>query len=103
MTPATVINQVRNELGDTATGNYRWANSVLLPLLNDGLREVWQKRPDVRFDSNGDLQDFTAATINVETLGTDALLLDDKWAPVLVHYVLSRALAFNRADQASAK
>jgi hypothetical protein len=99
MIPGDIItDQVRPNLNDS-TATFRWANSLLYEILVDGIRDIWTRRPDARFDSSGDLQALSIDSIAGETLPTDPIILGDEWRKALVHYVTGHALGMHGEDQ----
>lgn len=102
MTAENVIDDVRDILRDTVA-TYRWANSVLFDFVSAGMRDLWQRRTDARFASDGS---YTAAltipTMSGETVPTDTLVLDNVFREALVYYTAHRAFGINGDDEANA-
>jgi len=105
MKAADVINRVREVLSDEDSTNYRWTNLVLCDYwLNEGMRKIWEKRPDARFDDNGNVNKFAkvAVTGASQDLPEDTLVLGDDWLEALMDFVLYRAFSEDDADEYNA-
>lgn len=86
MTEKTVIDQVRDELGDNQAP-YDWAPDTLRRLLNQEVRAIASQRPHALISSSG-----TLITITDSTGESTVLSIDDQWKSALVEGIKTRAL-----------
>jgi hypothetical protein len=88
MTGHDIIDEVRSTLLDTVA-TYRWADTLMLGWLNDGMAALFAKRPDcVILDTDETIScEKPVALVDLD----ETITLEDRWRPALVHYVLWRA------------
>lgn len=99
--PADALSRARDILNDA--GVVRWPNSTLLRFLNDFLNSLWALRADAQFDdSTGAHKTFGLATISGETVPTDDLWADGRWAEHGGLFIAASALEMDGAEQADA-
>ena len=94
VTGTQVVDRARRILADTVT-TYRWSDAILLDILNDGVREIWERRADSRYSTSGVLQ--TSYT-EIASLGSNLAVLSP-WRDALVEWVCWRAFAMDADDQ----
>ncbi len=85
MLVSEVINRARTNLHD-AVATYRWSDAELLTHYNDAVIDIRNRRPDARWDTNGDMVTFAEATAT-----SDTAILSEYWRSPLVNFVLYRA------------
>lgn len=94
MVGTDIESRAREFLGDNTGTNY-WADADIILLINDGVREIWERRVDARFGADDALDtSYTELT----ALG-DAVPILSVWRDALAHYVAGRAYGFDREDQ----
>lgn len=100
-----VISRVRSNLQDSEVGNLRWSDTELLNYLNDGIRELKSRRPDLCYDgATGEFPDFTDLSLGGGgALPTTVLKVDEMARALLVNYVSYRAFLRDGADEYNAK
>lgn len=101
MTAQDVIDSARIRLLDGNAGAYRWPDEELLQYVNDGQREMTQRRPEVNgfYDDNSNTWQSRTVT---DAASTSAILaVADRFRPALAGYVVYRALDRDNADQAN--
>jgi hypothetical protein len=97
MTGQDVMTQAREFLSDQISGQYRWTDAELLQHVREGIREVYQRRPDLRLQSNGTLLAITDPANAAATLS-----LSDDYRAALVSWTCYRALSQDDADRENA-
>jgi hypothetical protein len=97
MTAAEVITLSRDWLKDTIA-TYRWSDATLLGYLNDTIRDVFRRRPDLRLATDGTLN---AAFTNM-TATSDTAPLGYDFKEILAHGVTYRGYQRDSADTENA-
>ena len=93
MTSADVITtRVRAILSDASA--VIWADAALLAFLNDAMRIIWSRRADARYESDGTFKTFAEAA----AVGSETLVLDNRFMAHLQDYVLARAYQVESED-----
>ena len=87
-TTDTVYNRARMLLRDTRAGEYRWTDTTMAAYLADALRELDERRPDLRLTDAGAMQSAV----------TD---IPDGMTMPLAHYIAFRCLSEDSADTAN--
>ena len=96
ITAQKIIDRVRRTLHDTNSSAYRWPNSVLINYINDGLNDLYNRRPEFWLNDNTlVLQDLLEA---LETDMTVDLLVSGRTLQGLSGFVIYRALSEDDAD-----
>jgi hypothetical protein len=92
MTGTQVIDRVREHLSDV--GKVRWIDITLLSFLQDAVRLVYQRRPDLLLgESNALIEVAVPAAIG------DTIVLPESFREALEWIVAGRALAQDSHDQ----
>lgn len=99
-TPQDVINGARELLQDPAGASPRWTDDDMIRWLAEALGVIWEDRPDVRYDDDGDLFPFEEYD-NTEL--DDEMFLGVQWLPKLVDYVCYRCYFRDAADPENLK
>ena len=104
MIASDVITPVRENLQDQDNANYRWTESELLAKLNDGIRDVRSRRPDLCFGASGEFPTFTDLSLSGGgALPSTAFDVDDSGRILLIDYVTYRALSRDGEDELNSK
>ena len=92
MTVTQVIDTIRRTLNDEGDTE-RWTDAALIRYVSDAHQFLYQIRPDLFLDANGDV----SVPSNLATLGA-SLTVGEAWRPFLQAYACSRALEEDSAD-----
>ena len=88
MTGTDIVARARVALVDTASP-YRWSDDELLDALNEGIQELFTRRPDCVVLED----DMTVRADRPASLGelADPLPVHPRFMPALLHYIIGRA------------
>lgn len=99
MTGQNVIDRAWEMFQDTETTK-RNPVATMVPMLNDGLRDLLARRPRLRLDSDGSLA--TLAEVTTVTVDTDTLPVGDEYREALAHYLAHRVFLLDAEDEHNA-
>ena len=101
MITADILTITRTWLADEDNTAYRWANSLLCDTcLNLFCRWLWDRRPDVHFDDDGDavtLVENYACT--AETLPAATLWIPNEFKLAAAHHIAAQAFEMDGNDR----
>lgn len=84
-----IIPRVRDLLSDTAdvTGEYRWGDPDLLQWGNEGLKDMFRRRPDAFYLDDGEIITDPPDSLDRVEKGVP---IREEFAPALIDYILYR-------------
>ena len=80
--------------------NKRYPLAVMTAFLNDGLQDLYGRRPLHLLAADGSLNTFTELTTT--TVGTTALAIDETYRETMAHYLAYRTFAEDSGDDNNA-
>lgn len=92
-----VIGDVRDQVKDTDSGNYRVSQAQLIIFINDGQQYVREVAPWLLFGTDGTPKTFSLASATTDTLFTPA-----RFRAALVQYVVYRYTSYQEGDKYNA-
>jgi len=103
MLPARIIALARAVLSDQSA-TYRWPTADLVDYLNEGVAELWSRRPETRCLADGSVADRELVAYDAGTEAYSGLAaVDDEWGGALVDFVVYRALDADGVDEMNAR
>ena len=98
------IAQARINLHDETVASYRWTNQELLDYLNDGIRDLRSRRPDLIIGSDLEITSFASLPLGGGgALPTTVIYIDDLMRNALASYISFRALSRDTEDEGNVK
>ncbi len=98
MTGQDIITVAWRIINDTRTDDSkkRYPLTIMVDFLNDGLQELYSRRPLHLLDADGTLLTFTE--LNTTTVGTTSLAIGDTMREPMAHYLAYRTFQEDSGD-----
>lgn len=98
MTGSEIINRAWDMVGDvdTSIAMKRYKIADMVNYLNDGIRDLFSRRPELLLSSEGTRNTFTALTTSTYT--TSVLTISDSYLEPLAHFIAARIFETDSDD-----
>ena len=98
-----VLENVRSDIGDTFSDNYAYSSEDMIRYAAQGVREMWQARPSLKYDPNtGKTYDETLVIPEAFSQSGYTVPIASQFIPALEAYIMFRCLSRDVTDAGNA-